>query len=194
MKNSDLKIPFTNIKPSEGKLLVAEPFLDDPYFRRSVVLLTEHNEKGSIGFILNKPIEIKLKDAVGELPPIDSNIHLGGPVARETLHFLHTEGKLIDGSLEIMKGLYWGGNFETLKKLITEDKIKAEAIKFFVGYAGWEPNQLENELKLHSWIVLPAKVKDIMKRNPANLWHDILKGMGKEFAVIADFPQDPTMN
>ena len=191
---SELKIPFTNIKPEPGKLLIAEPFLDDPYFKRSVVLLTEHNENGTIGFILNKPIEIKLKDAVGELPPIDSNIHLGGPVARETLHFLHTEGDLIDGSLEIMKGLFWGGNFETLKKLIELDKIKPEAVKFFVGYSGWEPKQLNKELELNSWIVLDGSVSDIMKRNTANLWKDILKDMGKEFAVIAEFPTDPTLN
>ncbi len=191
---SELKIPFTNIKPEPGKLLIAEPFLDDPYFKRSVVLLTEHNENGTIGFILNKPIEIKLKDAVGELPPIDSNIHLGGPVARETLHFLHTEGNLIDGSLEIMKGLFWGGNFETLKKLIELDKIKPEAVKFFVGYSGWEPKQLNKELELNSWIVLDGNVSDIMKRNTANLWKDILKDMGKEFAVIAEFPTDPTLN
>lgn len=191
---SELKIPFTNIKPEPGKLLIAEPFLDDPYFKRSVVLLTEHNENGTIGFILNKPIEIKLKDAVGELPPIDSNIHLGGPVARETLHFLHTEGDLIDGSLEIMKGLFWGGNFETLKKLIELDKIKPEAVKFFVGYSGWEPKQLNKELELNSWIVLDGNVSDIMKRNTANLWKDILKDMGKEFAVIAEFPTDPTLN
>jgi putative transcriptional regulator len=191
---SELKIPFTNIKPSPGKLLIAEPFLDDPYFKRSVVLLTEHNENGSIGFILNKPIEIKLKDAVGELPPIDSNIHLGGPVARETLHFLHTEGEQIDGSLEIMKGLFWGGNFETLKKLIEQDKIKPESIKFFVGYSGWEPEQLDKELKLNSWIVLDGDLNNIMKRNTTNLWKDILKEMGKEFAVIAEFPNDPTMN
>lgn len=182
------------MKPAAGRLLLAEPFLDDPYFRRSVILLTEHNENGTIGFILNKPIEIKLKDAVGELPPIDSNIHLGGPVAKETLHFLHTDGKLIEGSLEILKGLYWGGNFETLKKLISEDKIKAESIKFFVGYSGWEPKQLDNELKQHSWIVLPGKVKDIMTRNAASLWKDILKAKGKEFAVIADFPMDPNLN
>ncbi len=191
---SELKIPFTNIKPTPGKLLIAEPFLDDPYFKRSVVLLTEHNENGSIGFILNKPIEIKLKDAVGELPPIVSNIHLGGPVARETLHFLHTEGDLIDGSLEIMQGLFWGGNFETLKKLIELDKIKPESVKFFVGYSGWKPEQLEKELKLNSWIVLDGDINNIMKRNTANLWKDILKDMGKEFAVIADFPNDPTMN
>jgi putative transcriptional regulator len=191
---SELKIPFTNIKPSPGKLLIAEPFLDDPYFKRSVVLLTEHNENGTIGFILNKPIEIKLKDAVGELPPIDSNIHLGGPVARETLHFLHTEGEQIDGSLEIMKGLFWGGNFETLKKLIEQDKIKPESIKFFVGYSGWEPEQLEKELKLNSWIVLEGDLSVIMKRNTANLWKDILKDKGNEFGIIADFPQDPNMN
>ena len=191
---SELKIHFTNIKPEPGKLLIAEPFMDDPYFKRSVVLLTEHNENGSIGFILNKPIEIKLKDAVGELPPIDSNIHLGGPVARETLHFLHTEGELIDGSLEIMQGLFWGGNFETLKKLIEQDKIKPESIKFFVGYSGWEPRQLDKELKLNSWIVLEGNLSVIMKRNTENLWKDILKEKGNEFGVIADFPQDPSMN
>jgi len=194
MNIKGIEIPFTNIKPGAGKLLLAEPFMVDPYFGRSVVLLTEHNENGTIGFILNKPIEIKLKDAVGELPPFDSNIHLGGPVARETLHFLHTEGKLIDGSLEIIKGLFWGGNFETLKKLISQDKIKPESVKFFVGYAGWETKQLENELEQRSWIVLPGKIKDIMRRNPANLWKDILKGMGNEFAAIADFPVDPNLN
>lgn len=194
MNKGKIKIPFTDKKPAAGMLLLAEPFLNDPYFGRSVVLITEHNEKGTIGFIINKPIEIKLKDAVGELPPIDSLLHLGGPVARETLHFIHTEGKKIDGSFEFMKGLFWGGNFETLKKHLASGKIHPDSIKFFVGYSGWEPLQLEFELKQHSWIVLEANPKDIMKRNTANLWQEILKEKGNEYAIVADFPIDPNLN
>ncbi len=189
-----ISVPFKNKEAEKGKLLIAEPFLSDPYFKRSVVLLTEHNEKGSFGFILNKPIDLRLNDAIGDMPQIDAPIHLGGPVGRESLHFLHTLGDKLNGSLEVIPGLYWGGDFDQLKTLINTQQVQPNDIRFFVGYAGWSPNQLDEELERNDWMIVPAKLDYIMKQDTQDLWNNILTNLGHEYAVIANFPQDPGMN
>ncbi len=186
--------PFKNKEAKKGKLLIAEPFLHDDYFKRAVVLLTEHNQKGSFGFILNKLIDIKLEDAISGMPEIDASICLGGPVGRENMHFLHTLGAELDGSVKVMDGLYWGGDFEKLKFLISTKQVSPEQIRFFVGYAGWSPKQLDEELERNDWIVVPAKLKDIMRTNVENLWQEVLQAKGEEYAVISNFPTDPTFN
>lgn len=186
--------PFKNKEASRGKLLIAEPFLNDPYFKRSVVLLTEHNEKGSFGFILNKPIDLKLNEAIAEMPYISAPIHLGGPVGRESLHFLHTLGDTLKGSLEVLKGLYWGGDFDQLKDMITAGTVTPEQVRFFVGYAGWSPKQLDEELERNDWIVVNARINDVMKEDTEDMWHEILVALGKEYAILANFPADPSFN
>lgn len=186
--------PFKNKQASKGKLLIAEPFLNDPYFKRSVVLLTEHNEKGSFGFILNKPIDLKLNEAIADMPHISAPIHLGGPVGRETLHFLHTLGDALKGSLEVLDGLYWGGDFEQLKDMISAGAVAPEQVRFFVGYSGWSPNQLDEELERNDWMIVNATLKDVMKEDTQDLWQDILQSLGKEYAILANFPSDPSFN
>ena len=186
--------PFKNKKASKGKLLIAEPFLNDPYFKRSVVLLTEHNEKGSFGFILNKPVDLQLTEAVDGLPDFDAALHLGGPVGRETMHFLHTLGKEIKGSIKIMDGLYWGGDFEQLKSLMNTKQIDTDQVKFFVGYAGWGDKQLDSELNRDDWIVIPGNLKYIMTSQPDDLWKNILQEKGSEYAILSNFPVDPSFN
>jgi len=181
-------------QPSQGKILISEPFLSDFYFRRSVVLLADHTEQGSFGLILNKPLNIKFKDIIQDFPAFKSKIYLGGPVQTNSLFMLHTIGKTIEGSIEIMKGLYWGGNFDQMKDLIVLKKAKPSQVRFFIGYTGWEPKQLDQEIDKKSWVISTAKLKDILDKNVENLWGKSLQSLGKEYAEWINYPIDPILN
>ncbi|SRR5260221_8559131 len=181
-------------KPEKGKILISEPFLNDPNFKRTIILLTEHGDEGSVGFILNKPTEIKLNDALENYAEFDSQVYFGGPVQIDTLQFIHKAGDIIEGSVEIVPGLYWGGSFDSLKDKIENGILKPYDFRFFIGYSGWSEGQLMEEIKINSWIVADTKIDDIFSDEPDNLWRDILKGMGKKFAILASFPENPSVN
>jgi putative transcriptional regulator len=187
-------VKYTNVKPNQGKILISEPFLNDPFFKRSVVFLTSHDENGSLGFIINKPAPVNLNQVISSFPVFNSTIHIGGPVMRNNLYFFHTLGDLIEDSLEILDGLFWGGNYDTLKTLIKKGKVKEEEVRFFAGYAGWDPDQLDGELKEKSWIVTNGKKEYVMGKGTEKLWGNILREMGSEFAMLANFPEDPSLN
>lgn len=190
-----LDISFNNtLEPKKGRVLISEPFLDDPYFKRTTVLLVEHNEEGTIGFILNKMLDVSLHSAINGFPHFDGPLCFGGPVCKDQLFYLHTLGDLIGGSLEVKKGLYWGGDFDTVKDLIKDEKISSQQIRFFIGYSGWNPDQLNEEIKNKSWIVCESKTDLIMKENSTELWSELLKSMGKHYSIMANFPEDPTLN
>lgn len=181
------------LKPAPGVLLLAEPFMESPEFRRSVVLVTEHNENGTMGFILNRKLAIKPTQAIEDFPEFEDTLFYGGPVSTELLFYVHTLGDMLEGSIEVMKDVYMGGDFETLKDLLRQGKVKTSQIRFFAGYSGWTAGQLKRELKDHSWIVTSGLKKFVMKDNN-NLWKNILKGLGGKYAMIAEFPEDPTLN
>lgn len=181
-------------KPQKGKLLISEPFLNDPNFKRTIILLIENNEEGSLGFILNKPTELQLKDAIENYPDFDTTVYYGGPVQLNTLQFIHRAGDILEGSMDIGNGLYWGGSFEKLRILIEDKLVKPEDFRFFIGYSGWGEGQLEEEIKINSWIVADSKIENIFSDEPDNLWREILKGMGKKFAILASFPENPSVN
>jgi putative transcriptional regulator len=184
----------SNIKPDKGTLLISEPFFTDPFFKRSVVLLIEHNEEGTLGFILNKPIDINLNEALDGFPDFNAKVFFGGPVRRDNLYYVHTLGDKLPGAFEISPGLYWGGNFEILKDLINTKQVGQQEIRFFVGYSGWEPNQLDGEMSDQSWLVANSKIDYVMAQNTDHLWGEILKDMGKQYAILANFPEDPSLN
>ena len=187
-------IALSKLKPRKGRVLLSEPFLSEPYFKRSVIILTEHNEEGSIGFILNKPLDISLPSAIPDFPKFNGSLYLGGPVNKNKLFFIHTVGNKIKGSTEIINGLFWGGDINLLIKLIEANKVSASEFRLFAGYAGWGVKQLDNEFKAKSWIVAEADVEQIMDENTNRLWGNILKTMGKEYAMIANFPENPSLN
>lgn len=189
-----LKIKTNNLKPSKGKILISEPFLADYYFKRSVVLLAEHNDEGSFGLIINKPVDMNLSDVLQDFPEFDAPIYLGGPVKTENLYFIHTQGKLIEESMPILDGLYWGGDIEHVKELITIGKLSPNDIKFFVGYSGWVSKQLEGELARNSWLVSNVKVKQVMSIDPGDLWNTAIKNMGQGYEYWTNFPSDPALN
>lgn len=192
-----IKLDFSKFVPAQGKLLLSEPFMNDPNFRRTVVLLAAHNEEGSVGFVLNRPMKLHLGQIVEELENNLFSVWSGGPVQQDALFYVHTLGNLIPDSIPITKDLYWHGNFETVKALIKGKKILENEIRLFIGYSGWGPGQLNEEIKRNSWIVVPATVNLVMntrQNENSNFWQDILKGMGKEFRIIANFPENPMWN
>ena len=180
--------------PSAGTLLIAEPFLKDPNFSRTVVLLCEHQEEGSFGFVLNRNYQHTLDELIPELVGIDIPVHYGGPVQKDTIHFLHQYPEKIPGSLELLDGICWGGDFETAIGLIRSGEIDKNRIRFFIGYSGWGNGQLTGELKEKSWLLAEANRKLAFNTRTEDIWKDSLKLLGAEFEMMANFPIDPTLN
>tara|TARA_B100001109_G_C18863713_1_gene475553 strand:- start:1283 stop:1876 length:594 start_codon:yes stop_codon:yes gene_type:complete len=185
---------LSTLKAQKGRLLVAEPFMDDPYFKRSVVLLTEHNKDGSVGFILNQPMEIKLNELIEDFPEFNSQVFLGGPVQPQNLFYLHEKGDLIPESTEVSQNLFWNGNFGVLKGLIEQSLIQESDIKFFLGYSGWDKKQLEQELESDSWFVQNSNRKFVFEYQSDELWKKVMESAEKDIALMANFPEDPNLN
>lgn len=178
----------------QGRILISEPFLNDTYFRRSVVLLTEHSKEGSVGFVLNKPVELSVSDVLKDFPEIDASISIGGPVNTNTVHYIHSLGSLIPDSVKVLKDLYWGGDFETIKRLIIQGKIRPHEIRFFLGYAGWSPKQLDNELSGNAWIIAELDAETIMKSSNLSMWQETLHKLGSKYRTWVNFPENPSLN
>jgi putative transcriptional regulator len=182
------------ILPGKGKILVSEPYLPDPNFERTIILLCEHNDEGSFGFIMNKPSVAKLADVMQDLKDIDAPVFIGGPVQQDTLHYIHRLSDL-EESIEVMDGIYWGGNFDQLVSLIETKQVAASDIKFFLGYSGWSVGQIEEELKEDSWIVSDKVNEELLFDIKAeSMWQYALKRMGGRFSVYSNYPQDPRLN
>ncbi|MGD1889401.1 MAG: YqgE/AlgH family protein [Cyclobacteriaceae bacterium] len=183
------------IIPARGDLLLSEPFLADPNFERSVILICEHNEEGSFGFVLNKLAELELSDALEELQNFQETLHLGGPVQNNTLHFLHRIQPPVADSEPINNGVYWGGDFDELLTLINTRQLTTSDIKFFVGYSGWGPGQLESELSEETWIVYKqASPEQIFDIPIDNLWQEVLRSMGGKYRMFSYYTIDPRLN
>ena len=133
--------------PEKGKILISEPFLPDTFFNRSIVYLTDHTPQGSVGFILNKKLDLKISSAITGFEGWDEDLNMGGPVAPDTLHYLHSLGDLIPKSVPIKDNIFWGGDIDIIRELIKTNKIQKSQIRFFLGYSGWSAGQLERELK-----------------------------------------------
>lgn len=179
---------------SKGEILLSEPFLPDPNFKRSVILLAEHGEGGSLGFVLNNKSTMVLEDLGEEFRNIDLPVYIGGPVEQNTLHFVHTLGNKIDQTVPISDVVYWSGNLKDTLNLIRLGIIKETDIRFFLGYSGWGKGQLQSEYNQKSWFQIKNIKKDIFEIDPQNLWRQVLKNQGGEFKQYANYPLDPRLN
>lgn len=178
-----------------GIVLLSEPFLEDDNFERSVILISEVNEEGCIGFVLNKPVqEMTIESLLDNVGLEDSAIFLGGPVEQDLLHFIYRSKTPFSNSLEIAGDLYLGGDLEKLKELILLGQVDKASVRFFVGYSGWEIGQLEEELAEGSWVVTQIESGEILSMTPENLWRDILKCMGGKYQMMSNYPVDPRLN
>jgi putative transcriptional regulator len=180
--------------PEKGKILISEPFLPDTFFNRSIVYLTDHTPKGSVGFILNKKIDLKVSSAITGFEGWDEDLNMGGPVAPDTLHYLHNMGDIIPKSVRVEDNVFWGGDIESIRELIKIGKIKKSQIRFFLGYSGWSAGQLERELKENSWVIAKVKSDIIMNNRGEDTWKRVLRSLKNKYKMWADFPDSPEMN
>jgi putative transcriptional regulator len=185
----------TNIvsKVKSGSLLISEPFLVDYYFKRSVILLPEHTEKGSMGFVFNKPLNVKINDVISDFPEFDAPLYSGGPVNNDMLYFVHNLGNVIEGSQRITKDLYWGGDFDKLKELVLDGRITPSQVRFFAGYSGWEKGQLDSEIEHHSWLIADTP-EGLIEEDAEDLWGKLIRESETEHAIWGNFTENPSLN
>ncbi|GAC1397317.1 MAG: YqgE/AlgH family protein [Sediminibacterium sp.] len=177
-----------------GILLISDPFLKDPNFKRTVVLLCEHQDEGSFGFVLNKTMNLHLNDIVKEAEGLHFQVYDGGPVQKDTLHFLHQRPELVTGGMEVTDGIYWGGDFAEVLSLLRDKRLHPDDIRFFVGYSGWGEGQLNEELALKSWITCEATRKLVFRKNTELVWKEALNELGGEYRQMVNYPIDPQLN
>ena len=183
------------MKPTKGNLLIAEPsIIGDLSFNRAVILLADHNALGSVGFILNKPLEYHLKDLV-EGTDSEFTIYNGGPVEQDNLYFIHKSPELIPDSVEISNGIFWGGDFSIVLDLINANKISKDDIRFFLGYSGWAEQQLDNELESNAWLVSENEYdNEIIAKSCSTFWREKMLELGGEYSIWSNAPEHPSYN
>lgn len=177
-----------------GILLISDPFLKDPNFLRTVVLLCEHQDEGSFGFVLNKPLNITLEDVVPEAGGLPIPLLGGGPVQKDSLHFLHQRPDLIPGSSKVTDHVYWGGDFSEVLLLLQRNALTANELRFFIGYSGWSKQQLQGELDEKSWITRPANKGLVFHTETNSIWKKALADLGGEYSQMIHYPIDPQLN
>lgn len=194
--NNIFKITHNNLLPAQGSILISEPFLQDAYFQRSVVLLIEHNTQGSMGFVLNKKTDLIVNTFFPELEEYpEIPIYLGGPVSANRLFFIHSLGDLIiPDSVKIKDRLYFDGDFEALKRYIQNGHSIEGKVKFFLGYSGWTEGQLGNEISKNSWVVSHAAKENVLLADGESFWKNSLEQLGSNYEAWTKYPKDPYLN
>jgi putative transcriptional regulator len=193
--NTDIfKIKSNNVLPSRGKILISEPFLYDDTFGRSVVLLVDHTAGGSMGLVMNKILPLTLNRVIKEFGKVKEEIRVykGGPIAPDTLFFIHTLPQIPD-SLTVSKGLYLNGNFNAVKDYVAEGNPVGGRIRFFLGYSGWEKDQLEQEIKGNTWLIGQGEIPELMDES-VHIWKNALGKLGAKYETWSRFPEIPSLN
>ena len=182
-----------------GSLLISQPFLGDPNFERTVVLLCRHApDEGTFGLVLNRASELTLGDVL-ELPLGDVSpaaplpLYLGGPVQPNTLHYLHRRADLPDATA-LGQGTYWGGDFEVLRGLLESGDLGADDVRLYAGYSGWTAGQLADEIGEKVWIVHPDAAGKVFTLDNDAFWQAILREKGGRFRALSNYPVDPRLN
>jgi len=182
------------VSPAPGILLIADPFLKDPNFLRTVVFLCNHDEEGSMGFVINKQIEQTLDELMDGFDGFPVPVYYGGPVQMDTIHFIHQYPDKIPGGQQLMKDVYWGGDFTLLKDMVLHKEIDYNKIRFFIGYSGWGNGQLDGELEEKSWLTVEATRRILFHEQPDEIWKESLRHLGGDYEMMINFPIDPSLN
>jgi putative transcriptional regulator len=185
--------PQNRTDPSAGKLLIAQPLLHDPNFTRSVVLLCEHNEEGTLGFVINHATSFTLEDILPELNASRFKVYSGGPVEENTLHMVHRIPAIL-GGIKVTEEIYWGGSYEILKTLIAEGECDAADVRLFLGYSGWGVGQLQQEMEEKTWLVATADINTVFETDEGLIWKKAVELLGNEYAFLNNIPVNPQFN
>lgn len=190
-----------NAELQKGLLLIAHPELRDPNFRRTVVLLCEHGPDGSMGLVLNRPLETRGKPVLenfADLPASDSPVLVGGPVGREQVYVLYQSNLSDVGPIEsvrpVVDGIHLVGSLDALRELALSDDKASQHYRIYAGYAGWGSGQLDFEMGLGSWFVAPARADFVFDTPTADVWACVLRSMGGVYSLIATMPEDLSVN
>jgi putative transcriptional regulator len=181
--------------PAKGRVLISEPFLTDPNFSRAVILLTDYSDLGAAGFVLNQLTDFAVNMLLDELPSVSKSVYQGGPVDLETFHYIHTYAE-IGGAQELLPNVYWGGNFEQVCTGLADGTFVSSRFKFFIGYSGWAPQQLDLEIAEKAWIVGNLTPAEIFSTTIADtqLWKMAIRHLGGDLSLLANSPKDPNLN
>jgi putative transcriptional regulator len=175
-----------------GQLIVASPQLGDPNFARSVVLITEHNDEGAMGIVLNRPSTATVSEAAPELEGIvepGEDVYVGGPVQPSSVIVL-AEWDTPDEGVPVFDRI----GFVAAGSDPDDLAVSVRRARLFAGFAGWSPGQLEGELARDDWILEAAVPEDVFAADPEGLWSDVLERKGGEYALVARMPLDPSLN
>ena len=196
-----IKNPFFYSKATEnplqvGNVLISIPLSGNFYFDRTVILLVEHNEKGSFGIMLNKSLPLTLRDIFKNNRKKHESLPLfnGGPVEINNLFALHTYGDLIKGSSLITNELYFGGQPSDLLQSIKNDTLDENLIRFYLGYAGWVEGQLEVELNKKLWVVGKFQEKLLFHNDDEKCWEMAVESLGKNYKSWFNIVREPFLN
>jgi putative transcriptional regulator len=183
----------TPLQPQAGRLLIAQPFLNDSNFARTVVLLCEHGENGSVGFILNKPTHFTVSDILENIFEPSPVLYNGGPVQTDTLHMIHDLENTL-GGCHVVENVFLGGAYDVLQDMVANQDFHTEHIKLLIGYAGWSAGQLEKEIEEGAWIVAPASPSIIFQTQDNSIWKTAMRSLGEGYKFLANMPTDPQLN
>ncbi|RSK33191.1 YqgE/AlgH family protein [Hymenobacter metallilatus] len=182
-----------------GSLLISQPFLGDPNFERTVVLLCSHaEEEGSFGLVLNRPATLQLGDVLelpggSALPAARIPLGIGGPVQPDTLHYLHQQPDLAQAQ-HVGDEVYWGGDFARLLEQLISGQVAPESVRLYVGYSGWTAGQLAEEVRQNVWIVQPNAAAKVFTLTTDAFWQSILREKGGRYRMLSNYPPDPRLN
>ena len=192
-----LSLDIPQPEPDCGSLLIAEPLMNDGCFQRATVCVIDHNQTtGTMGLVTNRMSDYTLAELVDGIE-VDEDIpvFVGGPVHRERLYYIHTFGDEIPDSVEVVPGLYVGGDFERVKDIINMGATVEGNIRFFVGYSGWEKGQLRAELDKGDWAVASIeRVVDVMNLSENEAWRSAVETLGERYHIWLNFPIDAQLN
>lgn len=178
----------------KGKLLLAEAFMEDPHFARTVVLLFEHSPNGAAGLVLNRISPLRTQLFFPDLAGADPFLFQGGPVSPEQVFMVHANPDLLTDADWIADSIYFGGNKPSLETVLSGQIQLNQSFRLFAGYSGWTDGQLEEEINQKAWYVgREAKLSDVFS-NPETLWQRLVRSMGPEFEHLATAPRDPNWN
>ncbi len=181
---------------NKGDFLIALPSNFHPIdtdFNQSIVFITDYSESGYMGFIFNKPTDYILSEIVPQCSGAFT-IYNGGPVETDRLFYIHKCPELIPDSVHIINDIYLGGDYNSVFQLIDQGIIDHSEIRFFMGYSGWEPNQLESEILSEFWQCKSLNLSKLFTTNTKNYWKIAIQTLGPEYKLWINTPENPSLN
>ena len=174
-----------------GTILISKPFMEDKRFEKTIIVIVEVSSEGTVGFIINKETAQPVNIIIENCPKLNINVKYGGPVSTDNLFFIHQNYDLTTSNKKMKAGIFWGGELEDVIKRYQSGELSINEILFFIGYTGWEKNQLEEEIKEGSWIISDTKLTKI---NETLDWSKLLVDINKEYEVWAKAPSNFHLN